>query len=293
MQGRAESLPQRGVPSESFIDSLIDPEVVKTLVASFLESQETQNPQPETDTGPKRFKMFTIEAGSEWSDIARYVEYVEFDRRFGNSGELMDAEYRPYDPYSVFIVAIDTVENMPAGVLRVIKGNHDVGIKTFVDVGSKDLPWNADMQGKLAEHIEQDGGEFDPSKVLDIGTLAVAPEYRHDGGKAASISLALYHGVIRFTIDNGFKDWVMLIDKQAYEVIQMFYSNPIETIEGLGWKPYLDSNETIPGFVRVDLLEQRIKAKDPGLYGVAFEGNLGRHVDATQLGAVVLTAANS
>lgn len=238
----------------------------------------------------ERYVAIAIDGNSPYADIGRRVENEVFTK-FGNDPEEMSREYDMYDSSSTFLVIVDQEaevdgehRKLPVGCLRLI-ANGANGIKTINDVASQRWGWHEDMVELIRTHVQEDGDpELDAEdrrvvidNILDAGTLAVLPAYRY-----GRVSTALYHAGVIHTLRNGYRDWVMLIDHEARDVIQFFLNNPLQGIKGLGVRPYLGSEVSQPMYVNVPRYLERVREErtkipdsDTEIYSVLAHGEGG------------------
>ena len=72
------------------------------------------------ERGHTGFGVYVLRSDEPAAELARHVEREVFLEFFGNTPELLAAEYGPYESASVFICVIDHVLRQPAGVMRII-----------------------------------------------------------------------------------------------------------------------------------------------------------------------------
>ena len=107
--------------------------------------------------------------------------------------------------------------------------------------------------------------------VWDIATLAVASGYR---GKAAHglVSLALLQALIvalgRFEIGVV----VALLDAAVLRLLQWQIGQPFATIGGLGPRPYLGSEASLPVWSDVAAWRARLAGSDPTMHALLCQG---------------------
>ena len=127
--------------------------------------------------------------------LAREVEYEVFGAAFGDTPELLDAEYGPYEAASVFILAYDDERERAAGMCRLILDS-PAGLKSLNDV-------------------RRDWG-VDPATLLetlptgDVGSLALRPEYR--GGE---VMIALVVALAGCCAEHGIASASAIIEVNA------------------------------------------------------------------------------
>jgi hypothetical protein len=197
------------------------------------------------------------------SELPRSVERAVFDEFFGNSAELLDAEYGDFEPSSYFICVLDHRRRLPAGSGRVTMPS-DRGFKTLVDIESI---WRRPIQDVVA-HTELD---WDIDVVWDAVTIAVAPEYR---GKATDglISLSMLQaGTMGMRMCGG-RIWVAILDLDARAAINAAIHDAWQPFADLAPMRYLDSPLSIPCFVDTSAFEPTLQAADPIMHDIIYRG---------------------
>ncbi len=217
------------------------------------------------------YAIGVIEGSDPVADIARSVEYPVFEEAFGNDYELMEKEYKPYDEDSVFLVAVDVQNKKPFGTIRFIK-NGEQGLKTVNDIEDPAGPWAKNMPALIEAYLQnkesvfsEDHRFFVGERTLDLGTLAVAKEYRKDKGLSGLASACLYRAAGVFSLNRGYRDWVTIIDQKPYELIQAAFDNALETIPGLDGASYLDSPVSFPAYFNVEAFFERMEKTNPNM----------------------------
>lgn len=168
------------------------------LCTDFLNSQEEV---PQTALG-----CYIVDGSDRYSDLARFVEGSVFLETFGNTPDDLAAEYGPYEPASQMIIVIDHEAQMPVGVLRTIH-NSDAGLKSLADLERTELGVTGDQ---VCRELD-----IDPQRCVDVGTLAIAPEYRGSAGQVLP-SLLLYRSLyLKYLNHPDFDHVVTIIDKKA------------------------------------------------------------------------------
>src|SRR4051812_20870641 len=130
------------------------------------------------------FGLYLFLAQQAESTLPRHVERTVFDEFFGNSQELLDTEYRPYEDGVFFICVLDQLRRLPAGMARVGRPTGRP-LKTFVDI---ETMWGTKLDDLRATGS---GADWVPEETWDSLTLGVEREYR---GKATDglISLGIF-----------------------------------------------------------------------------------------------------
>jgi hypothetical protein len=228
------------------------------------ELRELATPLVEESAAPAEpFGVYVIPADSPRAELARAVERTVFEETFGNPGELLDAEYGPFEASTVFYCVIDHRRRLPAGSMRMILPS-ERGLKTFQ---AMEVAWAADVDAALADT----GVVWDPARTWDVTTLAVAPDYR---GKATDglISLALYQTLIRSALAGDAQWLVTVLDLKPLELIQTLTIDCFQHFRGLGPISYLDSPLSVPVFIDLVEWEPRVLEHAPDTHGILFRG---------------------
>ncbi len=213
--------------------------------------------------GATPFGLYLFAGTTPGAALGRAVERDVFLEYFGNTPEMLAAEYDRYDATSLFIVVIDHHRRVPAGVMRIIMPS-PVGQKSLVDL-------EAGWGDPLTTVLERTDLEWDPTEVWDIATLAVAAEYRRattDG----LISLALYQALGSLMGRCGAKWFVAILDLIVLDLIQTRTGRPISNFDGIAPKSYLDSPSSLPVYSDWLDYEARVRITDPAMHEVVFLG---------------------
>lgn len=209
------------------------------------------------------FGAYLFRGDEPGAELGRHTERAVFLEAFGNTAELLDVEYGPYEPNSVFICVVDHLRGLPAGVMRVLLPAPE-GFKSLNDVEST---W-----GEPAEAlIERTGLALDLDRTWDIATLAVAAEYR---GKAARglVSMGLYQTLTLAARTCGIDWFVAIFDMPVFRMISWKLRLIFAGYEGIAPMPYLGSAASIPAWCDVVGAEKRLAAADRDLHAILVEG---------------------
>lgn len=189
----------------------------------------------------KRFALRHITSDDPEFDRVREIENRVFMRAFKNSPELMEQEYGPYHDASEFIAVFDAKLDKVAGFMRIIR-HSPKGLKSLNDLESE--PWG----GRTVEKILEDTGlELEREKVVDIATLGVDAGYRSKDNKVrgALVSSALYHGLVRYSLEHDIAHWVTVLDDKVLVLVQGLGAN-FKHYAGISPASYLDSPSSTP-----------------------------------------------
>ena len=195
-------------------------------------------------------------------DAARAVEARVFLQAFGNTPEVMEHEYGPYEHRSRFITVIDEASGSALGAARLILPDVTGPVKTLVDVAGE--PWHLDV----AESLQAAGLSGGP--VWDVATLAVDPRYRA-GSAGAEVTLALCHGIWQHSRNCGVHGMVTILDDRVLRLLRAM---------GLPWPPmagatsryYLGSPTSTPCTFLVQSGARSVLALRPDLAPALVDG---------------------
>lgn len=190
----------------------------------------------------------------EERDAARRVEAHVFLLAFGNTPQLMEREYGPYEARSRFVTVIDDENGAALGVARLIAAG-DSPVKTLVDVAGE--PWCLPVTDSL------DAVGLAPRTVWDVASLAVDPRYRA-GRAGAEVSVALCHGIWRYARNCGVPGLVTILDDRVHRLVRAL-GLPWHPMPGADSRPYLGSPASTPCVFDVRTAEQAVYAARPDL----------------------------
>lgn len=173
-------------------------------------------------------------------DVARTIERVVFEKRFGNDTQTMAKIYGPYEASSSFFLSIDQSMRYPVGALRVIS-NSQVGLMTLNSL--PDSVTDMDINEIMAYHNISSLND-----CWDIGTIAVMPEYRQQG---KGVSLQLYRAMYKAATNGEIKHLLSIIDKVPHDTMTKYLGIPFEPLAGSGPFEFEGSKNSIAvhGFV--------------------------------------------
>jgi len=198
------------------------------------------------------------------SELPRSVERAVFDEFFGNSAELLDAEYRPYEDGVFFVRVLDQLRRLPAGMPRV---GRPMGppLKTFVDIEK--------MWGTKVEDLRATGSGADwvPEETWDSLTLGVERDYR---GKATDglISLGIFQTGTQSMRRCEARTTVAILDCNVLDLVQSMLADPYQRFDGLEPQVYLDSPASVPVLLDLAEWEPRLRAGAPPFHDIMFGG---------------------
>ena len=197
------------------------------------------------------------------SELPRSVERAVFDEFFGNSAELLDAEYGEYEPSSYFICVLDHRRRLPAGSGRVTcprPGLQDPG-RHRGDLAAADRRGRRAQRGRLGDRRglgrrDDRRGARVPRQGHRRPHLVVDAAGRHDG-----------HAHVRWT-DLG-------RDPRpggARAAINVAIHDAWQPFADLAPMRYLDSPLSVPCFVDTTAFEPTLQAADPIMHDIIYRG---------------------
>lgn len=188
------------------------------------------------------------------SDVGRYIEAEVFREFFpSNDLDLMRREYGPYDATSTFLTVLDYENKQPVGVIRMTRPE-GAGLKSLDDLVAADSPW-ANPAAGYNERLQEMGNDYEHS--ADIATFAVMPDYR-SGHAADGASASLYSTSVRWSLANGYPNWISIIDQKPLGMIQE-WGEPFEPFEGCDFAPFLDSKASLPVHLNLPVALAKIR----------------------------------
>lgn len=209
------------------------------------------------------FGLYVFSAEAPESELARHVERTVFDEFFGNSPELLAAEYGPYEAATFFLCVLDHRRRLPAGMMRLVLPS-PAGLKSLADLESI---WRE----RLDDVLTRTSLALEPDRVWDIATLAVDPDYR---GKATDglVSLALYQAVVQAALRRNVRLFVTILDLVVLDLLQRTTCEPFSRFAGVEPLRYLDSPASLPVYCDLEAYVPRLEAADPSMHEILAQG---------------------
>ena len=197
----------------------LSPEQRHHLVESLLNERPPE--------GDDRIVCYRLAGDDPFADIARSIECEVFDKEFKNTPSDMQEEYGPYEAASAFFLSVDRDDVRAVGALRVISNSTDTaeGFKTLDDIPEA-----------YARDFAKEYGVEKFSKVWDIGTVVVLPEYRSQEG---AVSGQLYAGMHATAMAQSIEHYVSAINTKVYKKMYEFLGIPFEPLYGMPETYYL------------------------------------------------------
>jgi hypothetical protein len=195
--------------------------------------------------------------------LGRHLEKAVFLEAFGDTPELLDSEYAPYERSCFFICVVDHLRHLPAGVMRVLTPS-PAGFKSLNDLQPV---WGHSARTLL----ERTGVELDVSSTWDIATLAVADGYRR-GATAGLVTMALYQSLTLAAFRCGIEWFVAILDMPVFRILRWRLRMIFAGYDGIAPLPYLGSAASMPAWCDVLRAERRLAEEDEDLHAVLVLG---------------------
>jgi len=215
------------------------------------------------DRKPTPFGVYLFRADDPGADLARAVEQEVFLEFFGNTPEMLEAEYCAYEGASFFLCILDHARRVPAGMIRVIEPS-PVGLKSVHDF---ERLWHV----SASSLVGPSGQQLDLATAWDVATLAVAAEYR-SAASAGLISMALYQAINVLGAERGVAWAVAVMDVVVLDLINSAWHRPFAPVAGSEPLRYLDSPASLPVFCETAEYRARLSFLDPATHAILFEG---------------------
>ena len=228
--------------------------------------------------------VYVLRSADPAAELARHVEREVFLEFFGNTPELLAAEYGPYESASMFICVVDHVLRQPAGVMRIIVPSPR-GRKSLHDLESR---WGHSVDDVMA----RSGIDLDRSALWDVATLAVRSEYR-GAASGGLVSLGLFQALAMLGPRSGARWAVAILDVIVLDLIQTEFLRPFTLLDGLAPKRYLDSPSSLPVLLDAADFESRLRFRAPSMAEILFDGRGLESVISTPPWDVVVEAGEA
>jgi hypothetical protein len=203
------------------------------------------------------FGLYAFGARHPGAELGRAVEREVFGEFFGNTPELLAAEYGPYEASSIFLCAIDHRRLVPAAVARVIVGDGSSS-KTLADL---ERTWGINRRDAVAAT----GVDTSVGTVYDIATMAVTAPYRK-----GILGLAVLRAVTMAATEADAGLAVAVLDVAVLDLVQQRTARPFAPFPGAGVRSYLDSAASLPVWVDHPAYRQRVATDEPAVYDMLY-----------------------
>jgi hypothetical protein len=185
------------------------------------------------------FGLYVFAGHDPGAELGRMVERSVFGDAFGESEELLAAEYAPYEDASIFFVVVDHLRKVPCGVVRVIVPG-PAGQKTLDDLEAQ---W-----GRSLDRLRVDNpGALASPAIWDLATQAVMPDYQ-GGAKSGLVASAMYHGVVLASALVGAEWWIAVMDDPVLRLMNINWRRPFQRFADVPSQPYLGSASSTPAW---------------------------------------------
>ncbi|RYP28349.1 hypothetical protein DL767_007254 [Monosporascus sp. MG133] len=170
----------------------------------------------------ERFVCYMVDGTAETSNLARHVERVVFEERFGLDDAAMTRLYGPYEAASSFFLVVDRLNARPAGAARIGR-NCEAGFLTLNDASR--------MVGVSLEAFRAHYNVSNMDEVWDLGTTVVLKEYRAIDNHL--VSQICYRCLWARAMHEGIKHYVTILDgdiRRTFALVGL----PFEPLIGTG-----------------------------------------------------------
>ena len=195
---------------------------------------------------------------------AHALEAEVFLDSFDNTPEVMEQEYGHYADRSRYVVVLDDSDGSALGMMRLILPDAAGELKTLTDVAGP--PWQVSVPDSLGS-----AGLAD-RVVWDVATLAVARGHRSGAGRG-EVTLALCHGLYRFSRLSGVEGWVTVLDDRVLRLLRVL-GVPWTVMPGAGSAYYLGSPASTPCVCLLDDIAPNMRARRPDVAPAMLDGEL-------------------
>ncbi|MGY1600805.1 hypothetical protein [Geodermatophilus sp. SYSU D00815] len=192
---------------------------------------------------------------------AREVEGRVFLDAFGNTPDVMEREYGPFDGRSRFLAVLDDRSGRALGAVRLIVPDAAGGLKTLTDAAGP--PWHLSAPETLR------AAGFAGRVVWDVATLAVDPDAR--AAARVETTFALCHALYRYTRASGAEGLVTILDDKVLRVLRAI-GLPWAAMAGATSRYYLGSPASTPCVVGVEECARTVRARRPDLAPAVVDG---------------------
>lgn len=191
------------------------------------------------------------------SDLWRRCSVLEaeifVEKGYVGAPEELQSEYEPYGETTTFVAACDE-DNVPAGVVRLIRGQHATELKTVRDV----------MAGRLLAGPSGSPYLRVAGPVIEVGTIAADRSHRMDPGATGRVAFCLYAAVLHEAKSHGADLVYASFDGDYFERFHLIFAPAVQAIGPP--TPYMGS-PTVPTVVDVPSLEANL----PDLFGALLD----------------------
>jgi N-acyl-L-homoserine lactone synthetase len=210
-----------------------------------------------------RLRLVVADTAAEVA-AAQALEAQVFLDSFGNTAEVLEQEYAHYADRSRYVVVLDDTDGSALGMMRLIVPDATGELKTLTDVAGP--PWQLSVPDSL-----RSAGLAD-RLVWDVATLAVARRHRSGAGRG-EVTLALCHGLYRYSRACGVEGWVTVLDDRVLRVLRVM-GVPWTAMPGADSRYYLGSPASTPCVCLLDDIAPYMRARRPDVAPAMLDGDL-------------------
>jgi len=208
-----------------------------------LDADEARRLVDELLAGTARTRRFSVHLAGPDDAAALLSLQVAVDvflDAFGNSAELLRAEYAALLPAMTHLIVLDRVTRTAVGSL-ILQAAPAEELKTVVDLAGE--PWSMPTDDALAALGLARGDRTAVDQLL----LAVRPEYR----KVGMAQLLMYAGWV-LSVQRGIHRWTAIVDEPLRRGMNELTGGALVPIGGAATLPYLGSAASTPVSIRMD-----------------------------------------
>ena len=228
-----------------------------------LEAQESQRLVDDLlgDGGGRRFRVHLAGPDDVAALLSLQVAADVFLGAFGNTPELLRAEYAPLFPAMTHVVVLDAATRTAVGSL-ILQAAPAEELKTVVDAAGK--PWSMPVDRTLGALGLQRGAHT----AADLLLLAVRPGYRRLG-----LAQLLMYGGWAASLPRGIHRWTAILDDSLLFGMNLMTDGALRPIDGATSAPYLGSPASTPVSVRMNPHEDVVLMRRVRAIGRAVSGD--------------------
>jgi hypothetical protein len=207
-----------------------------------LEAQESQRLVDEllADGGDRRFRVHLAGPDDVAALLSLQVAADVFLGAFGNTPELLRAEYAPLFPAMRHVLVLDSATRTAVGSL-ILQEAPAQELKTVADAAGP--PWSMPVDRTLGAL----GLERGAATGADLLLLAVSPGYRRHG-----LAQLLMYGGWMASLARGRHLWTAILDDTLLGGMNLMTEGALQPIDGAVSAPYLGSPASTPVSVRMN-----------------------------------------
>jgi hypothetical protein len=219
--------------------------------------------RPDEAPGDRGLRLVVADTAAEVA-AAQALEAAVFLDSFDNTAAVMEQEYGHYADRSRYVVVLDGSDGSALGMMRLVVPDATGELKTLTDVAGP--PWQLPVPDSLRA-----AGLAD-RPVWDVATLAVARGHRSGAGRG-EVTLALCHGLYRYSRANGVEGWVTVLDDRVLRLLRVL-GVPWTAMPGAGSAYYLGSPASTPCVCVLDDIAPNMRARRPDVAPAMLDGEL-------------------